>query len=539
MRARSEIDLKLEPRFVVSLLEPGPLANVAATAPGVADSAGEKQRPWKLVCHTLSSLENHADGPYGKWQAGQVYVVNPAERLAYIVLAKTGVMALDNTRPGRRHVSFFLGNLVYDLLQAKKELLQAAAVTIDLSHILEPDWLAHLDEFACALLVRSARGSFARPKNKTDNEIVQVKLTSSDETKTLDDSLLSAAAKLADAMLWTRSLIHAPPNLLRPDAYERIVLEMCKALREPQVGMPHSIDVEVFKGASLAELNCRLIEAVGQGSSVEPRLIKVTYRPRAASAATQATRKKVALIGKGITFDSGGYDIKGSAFMRNMKKDMGGSAAVLGILHAVVQLGLDIELDCYLCLAENMVSGNAFRPGDVISARDGSLVEIDNTDAEGRLVLADALHLAAESNPDWIIDLATLTGAARVALGPDVDSMFSNEADKALLMASCGVETGDWVWQLPRVASYQKMLESGIADMANSSSSGHGGAITAALFLEKFVGRTAWTHIDTYMWTDKPGSMTTAEVGATAKCVRLVVQVLKRFCETQEQAGLG
>jgi leucyl aminopeptidase len=526
MRARSEIDLKLEPRFVVSLLESGT----------------PQPEPWKLVCHTLSSIEKQSDAPYGKWQAGQIYIVNPAERLAYIVLAKTGVMALDNTRPGRRHVSFFLGNLVYDLLQAKKELLQAAAVTLDLSQILEPDWLAHLDEFACALLVRSARGSLARPKNKTENESVQIKLTSSDETKTLDGSLLSVASKLADAMLWTRSLIHAPPNLLRPDAYERIVLEMCKGLREPQVGMPHSIDVEVFKGASLAELNCRLIEAVGQGSSIEPRLIKVTYRPRAAAAADSAaltaresTRKKIALIGKGITFDSGGYDIKGSAFMRNMKKDMGGSAAVLGVLHAVVQLGLDIELDCYLCLAENMVSGNAFRPGDVISARDGSLVEIDNTDAEGRLVLADALHLAAESNPDWIIDLATLTGAARVALGPDVDSMFSNEADKALLMASCGVETGDWVWQLPRVASYQKMLESGIADMANSSSSGHGGAITAALFLEKFVGRTAWTHIDTYMWTDKPGSMTTAEVGATAKCVRLVVQALKRFSETQEQ----
>lgn len=537
MRARSEINLKLEPRYFVSLLD----FSQAGGATEEQEQRRSQQDSWKIVCHTLTSLESHPDTPYGKWQAGQVYIVNPAERLAYLVLAKTGIVALDNTRPGRRHVSFFLGNLVFDLLQAKKELTHSGVVVLDLSNILSPDWVAHLDEFACALIVRSARGSLARAKSKGENENLHVKLCSSGESKTLDPVLLGAAARLADAMLWTRSLINAPPNMLRPDSYERIVLDLCKTLRETEHGRPHSIGVEVYKGASLAELNCRLIEAVGQGSSVEPRLIQITYRPKSSSAdqaknSVDAPRKKVALIGKGITFDSGGYDIKASTFMRNMKKDMGGSAAVIGAFHAVVQMGLDLDLDIYLCLAENMVSGNAFRPGDVICARDGSLVEIDNTDAEGRLVLADALHLAAESNPDWIIDLATLTGAARIALGPDVDSMFSNEAEKALLVASCGVETGDWVWQLPRVGSYQKMLESSIADIANSSSSGHGGAITAALFLEKFVGRAAWTHIDTYMWTDKPGSLTTAEAGATAKCVRLIVQALIRFSESPTQS---
>jgi leucyl aminopeptidase len=311
-----------------------------------------------------------------------------------------------------------------------------------------------------------------------------------------------------------------PPNILNPESFEIFARELVR--RECDLeNDPNKIAVEVFQRDKLLAEGCGLINAVGQGSDIPPRLIRLTYFPRSSG----KSMKHVTLVGKGITFDSGGLDIKGSSFMRNMKKDMGGSAAAFGVFMALARLGAPVRVTCYLALAENMISGRSMRPGDVYKAKNGLTVEIDNTDAEGRLVLADALCYAAAEKPDWLIDLATLTGAARVALGPSVDSLFCSNAAMEKLLIDTGLHLGDWVWPLPLVEDYESWLDSTVADMVNSASSGHGGAITAATFLKKFVGQSNWTHIDTYMWSDKVTELN-HEAGATAKCVRLLTHAI-------------
>jgi leucyl aminopeptidase len=522
----------LQPRVTLGWLD-APLGSTPSTS---------KEIPWRVFCRLPEGGDaTHRETVqklYGKCVAGQLYITDTQERVAAAVFNKTCAVGLDSARPGRRHLSYALGASLLDMILSRKEMLHGGHLIVDLTDVLFDDWVSYVDEFALAILVRSARPLLAKKKAGTDWERLHIDFVAAPEAHGADlrkeafAAALVQAQILAEAMLWTRSLINAPPNVLRPDGFERVVTEIVKLRNSDAVGSGPEIRMEVFRGAALAEMNCRLICAVGQGSSVEPRLIKLTLRQtKAQEIGAAATRARVALVGKGITFDSGGYDIKPSAAMRNMKKDMGGAAAALGSFLAVAGLGLAVDLDLYLSVAENMVSGDAFRPGDVLVARDGSLVEIENTDAEGRLVLADALHFAAETQPDWILDFATLTGAARVALGPDVDALFSNEAEKALLMVSSGIETGDWVWQLPRVGSYQRMLDSTIGDLSNASTSGHAGALTAALFLERFVGRVPWTHIDTFMWSERPGSLTAIEPGATAKCIRLATEALRRFCD--------
>lgn len=274
-----------------------------------------------------------------------------------------------------------------------------------------------------------------------------------------------------------------------------------------------------MEAEELENLGCGLISAVGKGSTVAPRIVKMTYSPENAS-------RHVSLVGKGITFDSGGYNIKPSAYMRNMKKDMGGSAAVVGTFFAAAALNTPIRLTAYLALAENMVSGNAMRPGDIYTAHNGLKVEIDNTDAEGRLVLADALCLAVEDKPDWIIDLATLTGAARTALGTMIDSAFGNRKEYRELLDVMSQDTGDWIWHLPLPAPYNAYFDSRVADIVNSTVTPYAGTITAALFLQKFVGTCAWTHIDTFMWCDRSSGMWAEDNAPTAKCVRLLVNSL-------------
>jgi leucyl aminopeptidase len=207
---------------------------------------------------------------------------------------------------------------------------------------------------------------------------------------------------------------------------------------------------------------------------------------------------------------------------------MGGAAASLGAFLALSGKLVSVNLTCYLALAENMVSGSSMRPGDVYLSHNGLSVEIDNTDAEGRLVLADAISVCAGDRPDWIIDLATLTGAARVALGGGVDALFSSDSQLQETLFQSGLETGDLVWPLPLFDEYEKSLDSSVADIVNSAPGGHGGAITAALFLLKFTSQIPWSHVDTFMWSEKP-TVLCSESGPTAKCVRLVETAIRRF----------
>ena len=236
--------------------------------------------------------------------------------------------------------------------------------------------------------------------------------------------------------------------------------------------------------------------------------------------------KKVTLVGKGVTFDTGGLDIKPSSSMLLMKKDMGGAANVMGLALMIMDAKLKIDLTVLMPVVENSISGNSFRPGDIYKSRAGLTVQIDNTDAEGRLILADALALADDEEPELLIDMATLTGAARVALGPDLPPFFTDDEDLAHGLAEASLEVDDPLWRLPLYKGYDKDINSKIADLTNAPSGGMAGAITAALFLTRFVKKTrSWAHFDIYAWT--PHERPHSPVGGEAQAIRAIFNMLE------------
>ena len=301
---------------------------------------------------------------------------------------------------------------------------------------------------------------------------------------------ISAAASEAEAVALVRDLVDTPASDLGP-------AELAKAVID---ALGSQAEVRVTTGEALIDQNFPALHAVGRAAAQAPRLIEAVWG--------DAAHPVVAIIGKGITFDSGGLNIKPGGSMALMKKDMGGAAHALALAKLVIQANLRVRLHLIIPAAENAIAGNAMRPGDIIGTRAGKTVEITNTDAEGRLVLCDAIALAAEKNPMLIIDFATLTGAARVALGPQLPALFANDDALASELVAAGAQVGDPVWRLPLWAPYHDMLKSSLADMVNSADGGFAGAITAALFLEKFVPTgVPWAHFDTFAWNNasRPG----------------------------------
>ena len=301
---------------------------------------------------------------------------------------------------------------------------------------------------------------------------------------------ISAAASEAEAVALVRDLVDTPASDLGP-------AELAKAVID---ALGSEAEVRVTTGEALIDQNFPAVHAVGRAAAQAPRLIEAVWG--------DAAHPVVAIIGKGITFDSGGLNIKPGGGMALMKKDMGGAAHALALAKLVIQGNLRVRLHLIIPAAENAIAGNAMRPGDIIGTRAGKTVEITNTDAEGRLVLCDAIALAAEKNPALIIDFATLTGAARVALGPQLPALFANDDALASELVAAGAQVGDPVWRLPLWAPYHDMLKSSLADMVNSADGGFAGAITAALFLEKFVPTgVPWAHFDTFAWNNaaRPG----------------------------------
>ena len=301
---------------------------------------------------------------------------------------------------------------------------------------------------------------------------------------------ISAAASEAEAVALVRDLVDTPASDLGP-------AELAKAVID---ALGSQAEVRVTTGEALIDQNFPAVHAVGRAAAQAPRLIEAVWG--------DAAHPVVAIIGKGITFDSGGLNIKPGGSMALMKKDMGGAAHALALAKLVIQANLRVRLHLIIPAAENAIAGNAMRPGDIIGTRAGTTVEITNTDAEGRLVLCDAIALAAEKNPMLIIDFATLTGAARVALGPQLPALFANDDALASELVAAGAQVGDPVWRLPLWAPYHDMLKSSLADMVNSADGGFAGAITAALFLEKFVPTgVPWAHFDTFAWNNasRPG----------------------------------
>jgi leucyl aminopeptidase len=297
-------------------------------------------------------------------------------------------------------------------------------------------------------------------------------------------------SRLAEGVMLARDLINTPANDLGP-------AELADAAEA--LASRHGAAFNVIVGDDLLTQNFPLIHAVGHASPRAPRLIDIAWGDPSAP--------KITLVGKGVCFDTGGLDIKSDAGMLNMKKDMGGAACVLAAAHMVMDAKLRVRLRVLIPAIENAISGNAFRPLDVYKSRKGITVEIGNTDAEGRLVLADALALADEEAPDLVVDMATLTGAARVALGPELPPFFSNDEAFAADMARHASAEQDPVWRMPLWRPYDSMLDSKTADINNVGGS-QAGSITAALFLNRFVSAAkAWAHFDIFAWTPsaKPG----------------------------------
>jgi leucyl aminopeptidase len=320
---------------------------------------------------------------------------------------------------------------------------------------------------------------------------------------------LRYALAASQAMAWARDLINTPANELGPEELAAAATGLAA-----QSGGQSAL----IRGAEL-EREYPLIAAVGAGSARSPLLVDCRW-PRADAA-------RVTLVGKGVCFDSGGLDLKPSAAMLLMKKDMGGAACALALARLLLQLETPVELRVLIPAVENSISGSAYRPGDVLRSRSGLSVEIGNTDAEGRLVLADALTAAEAGQPDLLIDLATLTGAARTALGPDLPALFCSDATLARELVDLGCEHADPVWPLPLWDGYNDELSSRVADLNNVSSAPFAGAIIAALFLKRFVGAAPrWLHLDLYAWNPKerPGR----PQGAEAQCVRALYQLIRR-----------
>ncbi len=315
---------------------------------------------------------------------------------------------------------------------------------------------------------------------------------------------------VADGVFLTRDLINTPTSDMGPQELEDAARQLAKRFKAK---------VEVTTGDALLKNNFPMIHAVGRASSQAPRLIDLRWG--------KSGSPKITLVGKGVCFDTGGLDLKPASNMLLMKKDMGGAANVLGLASMLMAARLDISLRVLIPAVENSVAGNAFRPSDVLTSRKGISVEIGNTDAEGRLVLADALALADEESPDLLIDMATLTGAARVALGPDVPPFFTDDTALAFDIATACEAVADPLWRLPLHKPYAARLASKIADTNNVNADGMAGAVTAALFLQKFVERAhSWAHFDIYGWN--PVEKPHCPVGGEAQGIRALEHYLTR-----------
>lgn len=312
-------------------------------------------------------------------------------------------------------------------------------------------------------------------------------------------------ALLAECEALTRDLINTPANDLGPEELEA-------AIRS--VAAEFGAEVRTIAGAELAQ-GFPLIQAVGGGSARPPRLIDLRWG---------TAGPRLTLVGKGVCFDTGGLDLKPSTGMLLMKKDMGGAATALGLARAIMGLGLPLRLRLLVPAVENAVSGTAFRPKDILRSRQGLTVEVNNTDAEGRLILADALALAAEEAPDLLISLATLTGAARVALGPDLAPFFTDDEALAAALSAGAGRACDAVWRLPFWDGYEEMIEPGIADLDNAPTGGFAGAITAALFLRRFAGAGRYAHFDIYGW--QPTAAPARPKGGVGQGARAILAAL-------------
>lgn len=314
---------------------------------------------------------------------------------------------------------------------------------------------------------------------------------------------------LVAAEVLIRDLINTPSADMGPEQLEQAAGDLAAEF---------GADFEAIRDEALIDRNFPMIHAVGRASGRRPRLIDLRWGDAG---------PKLTLVGKGVCFDTGGLDIKGASNMALMKKDMGGAATVLGLARMIMATGLKLRLRVLIPAVENAISGNAFRPGDILASRKGLTVEVNNTDAEGRLVLADALALADEDKPDLIVSMATLTGAARVAVGPDLAPFFTDHDDIADALMASGRHVADPLWRLPFHDPYDLTIEPALADLDNAPGGGFAGAITAALFLRRFVDHSRYVHFDIFAW--QPANAPSRPKGGLGQGARAVFDALPKL----------
>ena len=321
----------------------------------------------------------------------------------------------------------------------------------------------------------------------------------------------------------TRHLVNTPASELTPQTFEACTKSLLKEYHE-------LCTITTWDQQKLHDEGMHLLSSVGKGSCHPPLFLHVRYRPKEA----QKEIKPLAFVGKGITFDSGGLDIKSADGMRLMKKDMGGAAAILGLCFWMVTEKIPLPADFYFALAENAISKDSYRPGDVLLSRTGKSIEVHNTDAEGRLAIADLLDIACKSTdkPQAVFSIATLTGAAKVALGTDIASFFTDSPDLVKKINRASRQYGDLAWRMPLFKKYENQLQSQVADLTNCSSSRFGGAITAALFLNRFIEHTPFAHFDIYGWTDQQQGAY-SEIGGNGQGVQLLAGIVASYLSSE------
>jgi leucyl aminopeptidase len=353
---------------------------------------------------------------------------------------------------------------------------------------------------------------FENKKKNKELRVESITFVTSDLSKIQKD--FAPLKTLAENIFFTRDLVSEPSNVLNPESYA----DICKTLKK------EGLEVQIFGEAEMEKLGMNALLGVGQGSYKESKMVIIKWN------GGKKGEAPLAFVGKGVTFDTGGISIKPSANMEDMKTDMAGSAVVVGLLRNLAQRKAKVNVVGAIGLVENMPSGNAQRPGDVVRSMSGQTIEVINTDAEGRLVLSDVLHYTnTKFKPKFIVDLATLTGAIIVALADVYAGLFSNDDELSKQLESCGAKVGERVWRLPIGEEYDEMINSDIADMKNVGSGRGAGSITAAQFLHRFVGKTKWAHLDIagVAWRGKGDAM--AVKGASGFGVRLLDELVKIY----------
>ncbi|MBC7309452.1 MAG: leucyl aminopeptidase [Tetrasphaera sp.] len=479
----------------------------AVSVDGVATLVRDHGLPRKAATHISSGLQTL--GATGKAEEVTGFVAVPGVKAKRVLVVGLG-KGTPATAPTSPEVLRRAAGAVTRTLSKK------AAVALAL-----PTTSA---EAVAAVAEGAYAGSYAirklTAKDPAESKVERIEVV----TSLSDAALAKRVEVLGAARAWAQDLVNTPPNLLFPQSFAEQVTEKVAETKA-------KVTVEVLDEKALAKGGFGGILAVGQGSSRKPRLVTMTYKPRGAKAS-------VGLVGKGITFDSGGLCIKPPTGMVTMKCDMAGAAAVAATVIAAAQLKLPVAVTGYLCLAENMPSAEAYRPSDVVTMRGGKTVEVLNTDAEGRMVMADGLALASESHPDAIIDIATLTGAQMIALGNRVAAVMANEDSLRELIAAMGTEAGEPMWPMPLPEDLRATLDTPNADIAHKGDQ-FGGMLTAGIFLSEFIGapksgkddeRIPWAHVDIAgpAWNDKAPWGHTPK-GATGFGVAGLLSVLESY----------